>query len=341
MQALPDQHLLNLLQRVTQEAPQFPHAWGDLAMAQAGRYNMVRIEDGPAAAEAVALVAAARANIEKARSLEPELASAFAAEVDLLEPRNFAERLGLLERALEHNASDPILQAQHSRALFAIGRLSNAVSAAERAAALDPLSPQARYALITALAHASGLSRARRHLADAERQWPESEQLRQARFSIELRYGDPRIAQRMIDDGHNFLGGWTGGFGSPEILMRARLSPTQENIRRLVRSASIETRRAPQAIAMRAQALGHAGAVEEFYVLLDQPGVIVHLQNASEVLFRPHLKSFRDDVRFLSLAARLGLLRHWAGSNQWPDYCSDPRLPYDCERDGLRILRGG
>jgi tetratricopeptide (TPR) repeat protein len=282
-----------------------------------------------------------RGYIQKARSLDPDNASAFVAEAELLDPGKFAERLALIERALERNAAEPLLHAQHSSALFAVGRLTEAIGAAERAAALDPLSPNTQANLASALAHAGAVNRARRTLADAELQWPESEQIRATRFSIELRYGDPRIAQQMIDAGQASLGGPTGGFGGPEILMRARLNPTPENIERMVRFASAETRRAPQAVALRMQALGHAGAVDEFYNLLDQPGIVAHLQDATEVLFRPHIKAFRDDPRFLRLAAQLGLLHYWAASKRWPDFCSDPRLPYNCEQDGQRIFRGG
>jgi hypothetical protein len=37
------------------------------------------------------------------------------------------------------------------------------------------------------------------------------------------------------------------------------------------------------------------------------------------------------------VAARLGLLQYWQSSGQWPDFCFDPDLPYDCKKAGAMI----
>ena len=338
LQGLPDQQLLTLLQRVTQAAPGFARGWGELAMAEARQYRRLRVESGSNSPEARTLQGRVEDHIRRARAIDPQQALASAAEAELVAPEHFEDRLRMLESALSQNEAEPLLHVQHSRALTALGRLSEAVQAAQRAAALDPLSPDTQAILVGTLAHSGALNRARRELTKAERLWPGSEQLDSTRFSLEMRYGDPWVAQRMIDSGRISLGGSTGGFGGPEILMRARLEPTAENIRRVVRFASVESARAPQAVPLRMQALGHAGAKEEFFAMIDQPGIVAHLRDATDVLFRPHLKVFRDDVRFLAVAARLGLLQSWASSGDWPDFCRDPRLPYDCRREGARIL---
>lgn len=49
-------------------------------------------------------------------------------------------------------------------------------------------------------------------------------------------------------------------------------------------------------------------------------------------LFYPEMKAFRHDPRFIPLADRLGLLRYWRDANQWPDFCAEPDLPYDCRQ---------
>lgn len=338
LQGLPDQQLLALLQRVTQAAPGFARGWGELAMTEARQYRSLRFDRGPSATEARTLLARVEAHIRRARAIDPHLALASAAEAELLAPERFEDRLRMIETAIARDDSEPLLHVQHSRALSAVGRLSDAINAAERAAALDPLSPDTQAMLVGTLAHSGALNRAKRELTRAERIWPGSELLDTTRFSLEMRYGDPWVAQRMIDAGRASLGSSTTGSGGPEILMRARLEPTAENIRRVVRYASVESLRSPQAAPLRVQALGHAGAKEEFFAMVDQPGIVEYLRDATDVLFRPHLKVFRDDVRFLRVAARLGLLQLWASSGNWPDYCGDPRLPYDCRRDGARIL---
>jgi hypothetical protein len=42
------------------------------------------------------------------------------------------------------------------------------------------------------------------------------------------------------------------------------------------------------------------------------------------------MRAFRRDPRFMPLAKRLGLVNYWIATDEWPDYCSEPDLPYDC-----------
>ena len=49
------------------------------------------------------------------------------------------------------------------------------------------------------------------------------------------------------------------------------------------------------------------------------------------LLFDPTMKSFRADPRFMPLARRLGLVDYWR-QGHWPDFCTEPGLPYDCKR---------
>jgi DNA-binding winged helix-turn-helix (wHTH) protein/tetratricopeptide (TPR) repeat protein len=55
------------------------------------------------------------------------------------------------------------------------------------------------------------------------------------------------------------------------------------------------------------------------------------------VLFFPTLKAFRADPRFMPLTKRLGLLDYWSRSGKWPDFCSEPDLPYDCRQSAGRL----
>lgn len=47
-------------------------------------------------------------------------------------------------------------------------------------------------------------------------------------------------------------------------------------------------------------------------------------------LFRPALTQFRSDPAVFELFAMNGLLEYWLMSDEWPDFCEDPDLPYDC-----------
>jgi hypothetical protein len=35
-------------------------------------------------------------------------------------------------------------------------------------------------------------------------------------------------------------------------------------------------------------------------------------------------------------AARMGLLHYWKVSGKWPDFCFDPKLPYDCRKEAAK-----
>jgi hypothetical protein len=59
-----------------------------------------------------------------------------------------------------------------------------------------------------------------------------------------------------------------------------------------------------------------------------------------DALFVPQTQSMRTDPRFMPLMKDLGLLRYWDLNNNWPDFCRAPRLPYRCEAEARRLLRG-
>jgi hypothetical protein len=50
-------------------------------------------------------------------------------------------------------------------------------------------------------------------------------------------------------------------------------------------------------------------------------------------LFNPLTASLRRDPRFMTLSARLGLVDYWLASGKWPDFCSEPNLPYNCQKE--------
>lgn len=48
-------------------------------------------------------------------------------------------------------------------------------------------------------------------------------------------------------------------------------------------------------------------------------------------LFWPEMKNFLRDPRFFPLADRLGLVDYWLDTDEWPDFCREPDLPFDCK----------
>jgi hypothetical protein len=57
----------------------------------------------------------------------------------------------------------------------------------------------------------------------------------------------------------------------------------------------------------------------------------------SSFLFWPNLAELRRDPRFMKLAAQIGLIDYWRSSGNWPDFCTEPGLPYNCQKEANRI----
>jgi hypothetical protein len=56
-----------------------------------------------------------------------------------------------------------------------------------------------------------------------------------------------------------------------------------------------------------------------------------------QTLFRPTLNRLREKPRFLQIAKLYGLLDYWRTSGNWPDFCSEPDLPYDCKVEAAKL----
>jgi DNA-binding winged helix-turn-helix (wHTH) protein len=78
----------------------------------------------------------------------------------------------------------------------------------------------------------------------------------------------------------------------------------------------------------RIRMLARQGDIEGAYAAMQDP--LPRNRQLHMFLFYPEMKSFRRDPRFWTLVERLGLLNHWRTTNQWPDFCAEPDLPFDC-----------
>jgi hypothetical protein len=85
------------------------------------------------------------------------------------------------------------------------------------------------------------------------------------------------------------------------------------------------------------QTSGEFGWEEYLYkLLLDWPNA-QDLQAVADVYFRPSLKKFRADPRFMIIAKRAGLIDYWRKTGHWPDFCSEPGLLYDCKAEAAKL----
>lgn len=119
--------------------------------------------------------------------------------------------------------------------------------------------------------------------------------------------------------------------------VEARVDPSPAEIERAIAIARILYESFAGGIFHYAQVLGTFGREEQLF------GILLNWQHpdkvnyVTDVLFRPTLRKFRQDPRMLQVAKRVGLLNYWISTGQWPDFCRDPDLPYDCKAEAAKL----
>ena len=315
--------VIPIFSQVVAQAPKFASGWGKLLLAEAQYVNLEiiffdRRPDIPV-----------DRHIAAARKLDPDLPEAYVAEFLTLPISAFDERLRLIERASARHPDNPDLLAIRAESLLAVGRSNEAIDAARRAFELDPLTPGLGNNLVQTLAYAGRTETAAEELKRVEQLWPGTLTLRDARFRFHLRYGDPREALRIVRS--------EGISREFEEYLVARIDPTPVNIERAVGAVRRRGITSSKAINDLGQLLAQFGREDEVYDLImgwkrtDQAGAMTGM------LFRPTMREFRSDPRFIRVAAHLGLLAHWRNSGRWPDFCSEPDLGYDCKVEAAKL----
>lgn len=309
------------LRQVTQKAPRFRPAWALLLSAETDYASTLRrdTEETRAVRSALAKDAAS------ARKIDPNMAEAMLAELEVRPARPLTEVMAIVDKAKQLDPQNPRVLLAHSRGLSRVGRMDDARADADAAATIDSLSPSTRANLIFALVFAGQVDRARIELASAKRIWPDSSNLREAEYEIELRYGADfeKISREM---------GYIGpGF---QIYKKAREHPSESTIGPYMAFMRKPENKGRMAFAL--QGLGEVNRPNEFYQLLAEADDGGMLSSDASLLFRPWMAPIRRDPRFMVLAKRLGLVDYWQKSGQWPDFCADAQLRYDCKKEAAR-----
>ncbi|MEP6982488.1 MAG: BTAD domain-containing putative transcriptional regulator [Sphingomicrobium sp.] len=319
--------LVPLFRRVIAAAPQFEGAWAKLLFAEDYTYmsGLDYSADSPLARDL-------KRDIAAARKINPKMAQAYLAEADLLPFNAFGQKLALVDRAIFSDPNDAPALASRAGTLFAVGRVSDALDDARRAAELDPVSPRARQQYIFALAQAGRTRAALDEIAKAERIWPGSSVITGARFAIHLRFGDPRVAWQMIQAGQTEAD-WIGG----ENFLKARLSRKTEDIERALKYARALYQGEKWTFQNLVQTLSILDREDELLALL-MSVPIDDATSVTDVTFRPAARELWHNPKSLAYAKRVGLLQYWHSSGEWPSFCGDADLPYDCKKEAAKLL---
>lgn len=324
--------LVPIFTKITNSAPRFAPAFAMLALA-----SQSSLADAPAN-QRPAIVRVIRAALARAKQLDPTLEEVFAADSQFhpLDKGQWDHAFPILERGLAVHPNSPYLLSLKARQLTSVGRMAEATMNARQAIGFDPLSPQMRVNFINSLVYSNRSAEAHDELAEAQAIWPNSDILEEARYRIDLRYGDPRAAlERLRKSG--------GGDTTPipfdqswENFLLARIDPAPAKIEAALQSFRDRYRHDAADIPGYIQVLGTFGRADEAFQVTANPVTLDSLEASTDILFRPHMRSLLYDPRFIRLTHDLGLLAYWRKSGVWPDFCSDPQLPYDCRKEAAK-----
>lgn len=325
----PDPQLVQVLRQAAQSNPGSAALLAYLSQVEA---QLGQVEDGnePTSAQ-LQYRAAAHEHLARAREIDPSNGEVYVTEYFLTPSNAWPEQFAALSRGLAVDQANAHIYMLRTQVLQKVGFMEEAVESARRGTMLNPSSPDIRATYISALAYNGYADTAHEELVQAIALWPLSPALQEAQFRFALRYGDARTLLKQIESGTSFINssaefqmGPTRGF------LIARISPTPENIETAVQqSLSIYHRfGAPQ---FAVQTLGRFDRIDDAFRVLNDPPAIASLKKSgTDILFRPGMRAIRLDPRFALVAKRLGLAQFWRRDGQWPDFCADSQLTYDC-----------
>jgi tetratricopeptide (TPR) repeat protein len=324
-----DDQAIDAFKQVTQKAPKFAPGWAHLALVE-----LAAVDSEPTGQQASNMRWTAGDANKMARRLDPSLPEPYYLEAFNGYKHGSAEALAIIDEGLHRNPDSALLFYARTQLLMHLGRLNEALEDAKRAAALEPLSPLYIRTYILSLAYAGQMEAARRELEKAAQDWPHSKAIGEIRYYFDLRWGDPANALNLQRIGEAPADADEGR----QLYLQARINPTPANIDAVLRFYRQQFEKYPEASPNYIQALGTFGRFDEVYrVLLSRPEATWDYDHYDyDILFRPHMRPMLFDRRFMDVAHRAGLLTVWRKSGDWPDFCNDPKLPYDCQKEAAK-----
>lgn len=210
---------------------------------------------------------------------------------------------------------------RYANFLATVGRITEAVDMELRAF-------EARRGLAT---RAAGLIASTGDLASAQQIYDltrplDPNEIASAEVETAVRYDKIENAERLLTDRPH-----VGNRRCLERVLAARRGETIDRVE-LSRACGGDGESSARFLAM-------AGDIDGAYREVEGSLNVGHSRPASPHLFWPEMRPFIRDSRFWPLAARLKLVDYWLDTDQWPDFCSEPDLPFDCRAKALAARR--
>ena len=247
------------------------------------------------------------------------------------------ETLALLERGIRVDPESPSLHGVYGTTLFNAGYVRAGVPPVMRAMALDPMSRHVSDVAVRRLIAAGQLADGLALQATIERTWPDHPETKHQRIRL-LPYRQDAAAA--LSELERLAPAANGDADLPPLLraeLRWRVDPASLDRASADREAEMQFRAHRPSAWLIAAAMNRMGERERAFAWLARaPRREAHSQWS--VLFWPDAAPLRRDPRFFQAMAELGLVELWRKRGQWPDFCSEPGLRYDCAREAERLV---
>ncbi|GEM_PF-5775562 len=318
---------LDLSRALIARAPKFASGYANLAFASGFALQWAAPNEVPA------LKAESKAAAMKAIALDPKSGAYLAlAQIEPLHRWDLQEAIYL--KGLSAVPDDPNLNNYLAGIYDVVGRVREALDLHRRAQSLEAQSQPKTADLANSLVLNGRFAEATALVDKAFKIWPEDPDMWTTRFLVLSGTEHYSDAAAMLDaPGDNpaqlepeYISVWRAYLAARKSGTAVDAEKAKSAVRAAIADGHVRNWRAMAFFA----GLGDTdSAFEQAYIALMKDSTGSNFDRA--VLFDPVMRPIRRDVCFMSLAARLGLVDYWTRTKKWPDFCSEPGLPYNCD----------
>jgi DNA-binding winged helix-turn-helix (wHTH) protein/TolB-like protein/tetratricopeptide (TPR) repeat protein len=310
--------------RILATTPNFSWAHSGLAAADA-----FQLKSDP---RNEALQDEARREAMRALELEPANGEAYLA-LELILPRfSWEERELVLQKGIKADPGFAPGSYMEGRLLSSVGRNRDAIFWFRRGHNMDPLHANNTFTYAVTLMLLGSREESEKLLDQMDAQWPQHIATRNAHFWASLLSGAQDKTLAILDDASRWPVGmnqkaaeaWRWGItATPENRTQARVT--------IMKAATEGSLSRGHALLLLSMLHDVDGAFEEANQYLPSD------PQWGPLLFLEPTRPMRSDPRFMRLAVKLGFAAYWRTTGQWPDFCSETSLPYDCMNEVKKL----
>jgi DNA-binding winged helix-turn-helix (wHTH) protein/TolB-like protein/tetratricopeptide (TPR) repeat protein len=313
---------LSEYRKVVAAAPDF--SWGHSAVAVAEADEVMEHPESP---RNDALRADVLLEANRALALEPHNGEAWTARELVAPPLDWQGREALLVQGIAADPNFNPIMILEGNLLWAVGRGRDALDWFRRAHDINPLYYNTTRLIALNLASQGRLTESRAVIAQLALQWPDRVSFTRFWTNVVTGATDDTLAQladpaaRPSGMNQKAIDAWNATLKVSAVKEPAAKAGAVKVVMEAASTGS----------------LGRGSALMLLAMLGDLDGAFAQAQlykpappSAPPFLFLPNTAAMRSDPRFMQVAAKLGFVDYWRSTGQWPDFCSEPGLPYDC-----------